>query len=58
MGLKPADVRVRFNHRRVLADLLGRLGVDDEHLSAAFVLLDRRERCRTTIWRRWRLSSG
>jgi histidyl-tRNA synthetase len=44
MGLKPSDVRVRFNHRRVLADLLGRLGVDEEHLSAAFVLLDRREK--------------
>ncbi len=44
MGLRPADVRVRFNHRRVLAELLLRLGVPDENLSAAFVLLDRREK--------------
>ncbi len=43
-GLAPSDVRVRYNHRRVLADLVKRLGVDDEHLPAAFVLLDRRER--------------
>jgi histidyl-tRNA synthetase len=35
---------VRFNHRRVLSELLTRLGVDDEHMASAFVLLDRRER--------------
>ena len=44
LGLTPADARVRYSHRRVLATLLSRLGVGDEHLGAAFVLLDRREK--------------
>lgn len=44
LGLTPKDVRVRFNHRRVLSEILRRLGVDDEHLASAFVLLDRREK--------------
>lgn len=43
-GLKPGDVRVRFNHRRVLTELLTRLGVGEEHMASAFVLLDRREK--------------
>ena len=44
LGLTPRDARVRYNHRQVLSTLLSHLGVDDEHLPAAFVLLDRRER--------------
>jgi ATP phosphoribosyltransferase regulatory subunit HisZ len=44
MGLRPSDVRVRYNHRRVLSTLLSRLGVDEEHMGSAFVLLDRREK--------------
>jgi histidyl-tRNA synthetase len=44
LGLKPADVRVRLNHRRVLSELLTRLGVDEEHMASAYILLDRREK--------------
>ena len=44
LGLAPADLRIRYSHRRVLAELLARLGVDDEHMGSAFVLLDRREK--------------
>ena len=44
VGLSPKDVRVRYSHRQVLATLLSRLGVEEEQLGAAFVLLDRRER--------------
>jgi histidyl-tRNA synthetase len=44
LGLRPADARCRYNHREVLTELVTRLGVDDEHIGAAFVLLDRRDR--------------
>lgn len=44
LGLKPADVRIRFNHRRVLSELLTRLGVSEDHMASAYVLLDRREK--------------
>jgi histidyl-tRNA synthetase len=44
LGLGPADVRVRVNHRLFLSGLLSRLGVDEEHLASAYVLLDRREK--------------
>lgn len=44
MGLAPSDVRVRFNHRAVLGELVRRMGIDDEHAPSAFVLLDRREK--------------
>ncbi|MCU0689495.1 MAG: ATP phosphoribosyltransferase regulatory subunit, partial [Phycisphaerales bacterium] len=42
--LTPADVRVKFNHRGVLAEICKACGVDDEHLDTAFILLDRREK--------------
>lgn len=44
LGLTPADCRVKFNHRGVLADLCRACGVPDDHLDAAFILLDRREK--------------
>ncbi len=44
LGLRPVDARCRYNHRQVLAELMTRLGIDDEHLASAFVLLDRRDR--------------
>lgn len=44
LGLTPRDARCRYNHRRVLTDLVTRLGVSDEHIGSAFILLDRRDR--------------
>ncbi len=44
LGLRPAEARCRYNHRAVLAELMKRLGVGDEHMAPAFVLLDRRDR--------------
>ncbi|MDP1662366.1 MAG: ATP phosphoribosyltransferase regulatory subunit [Phycisphaerales bacterium] len=44
VGLKPADLRLRFNSRRVLGSLVREMGVDAEHESTAFVLLDRRDK--------------
>lgn len=43
-GLTASDVRVELNHRQVLGTILGELGIDREHLAAAFVLLDRRDK--------------
>lgn len=43
-GLTPSDVRVGYSHRRVLGDIVRALGVDDDHVPPAFVLLDRRDR--------------
>lgn len=44
VGLSPANVKVRFNDRSVLGNIVSRLGVDDEHHAAAFALLDRRNK--------------
>lgn len=44
LGLTPEHVKVRFNHRGALAAVVSRLGVDEQHMPAAFVLLDRRDR--------------
>ncbi len=44
LGLTPQDCSVRFNHRGVLADILRACSVPDEHMDAAFILLDRREK--------------
>lgn len=46
LGLGVEDVRVRFSHRRVLTEVLSRMGIDAEHMASAFVLLDRRDRLR------------
>lgn len=44
VGLTPADVRVRYNHRGALAAILSSLGIGEDQMSSAFVLLDRRDR--------------
>jgi histidyl-tRNA synthetase len=44
LGLTAEDVKVRLSHRTSVANILGALGVDEEHLPAAFQLLDRRDK--------------
>ncbi len=44
LGLDPSMVQVKYSHRDVVARLLTDLGVTSEHLSAAFDLLDRRDK--------------
>lgn len=44
VGLTPADVRIRYNHRGALAAILASLGIGEDQMSTAFVLLDRRDR--------------
>lgn len=44
LGLKPTDVQVRVSHRAAMANILRRIGVAEEHVGAAFELLDRRDK--------------
>lgn len=44
LGLRPEHVRVRISHRAVLSAMLSGLGIEADHMDAAFVLLDRRDR--------------
>lgn len=44
VGLRSDEVRIRYSHRRVLTELLSRMGIHSEHMASAFVLLDRRDR--------------
>lgn len=44
LGLEPSMVQVKYSHRDVVAKLLAGLGVTDEHLPAAFDLLDKRDK--------------
>ena len=44
LGLDPSMVQVKYSHRDVVAKLLIGLGVTDEHLPAAFDLLDKRDK--------------
>ncbi|MBG83911.1 MAG: histidine--tRNA ligase [Phycisphaerae bacterium] len=44
LGLDPSMVQVKYSHRDVVAKLLSGLGVTDDHLPAAFDLLDKRDK--------------
>ncbi|MDX1565226.1 MAG: histidine--tRNA ligase [Phycisphaeraceae bacterium] len=47
LGLGPSDVRVRLSHRTLIRNLLMDMGVAESALTAAFELLDRREKMDT-----------
>ncbi|MDD5482382.1 MAG: histidine--tRNA ligase [Kiritimatiellae bacterium] len=42
LGLNAQDVRTHFSSRALLADLLAKAGISEEHHSAAFLALDKR----------------
>ena len=44
LGLGPEDVKVRLSHRGSIAKVLGALGVSEESLQSALMLLDRRDK--------------
>ena len=44
MGLGPHQVKVKISHREVVRQILLKLGVADEHMQAAFNLLDARDK--------------
>ena len=44
LGLGPSDVRVRLSHRTLIRNMLMDMGVAESALTAAFELLDRREK--------------
>ena len=44
LGLEPHHVKVKISHRDVVRRILQRLGVTDAHMTAAFELLDRRDK--------------
>ncbi|MCH7562870.1 MAG: histidine--tRNA ligase [Gemmatimonadetes bacterium] len=44
LGLTHEDFRARVSSRRLLAGLLGALGVTEEHLAAAFAIVDKLQR--------------
>ena len=44
LGLGPDAIRVKVSHRDAVAKALGELGVEEDRLTAAFELLDRRDK--------------
>jgi histidyl-tRNA synthetase len=43
-GLRPEHVKVKISHRRTVRHILAKMGVADEQMTAAFDLLDRRDK--------------
>ena len=44
MGLRPEHVRVKISHRQTVRHILSKMGVADDKIDDAFVLLDRRDK--------------
>ena len=44
LGLSPDHVRVKISHRQTVRHILSKMGVAEEHMLAAFDLLDRRDK--------------
>lgn len=51
LGLTSDDVKVRLSHRGSVAAVLGALGVTEERMTAAFELLDRRDKMKDDEFR-------
>jgi histidyl-tRNA synthetase len=56
LGLGPQHARVKISHRQTVRHILGKLGVGDEKMLAAFELLDRRDKLESEEFTR--LASG
>lgn len=58
VGLKPEQVRVAVNSRRLMNEELLNLGVPEELLAPATRVIDRRDKLSTKEWEQYALNSG
>jgi histidyl-tRNA synthetase len=58
LGLKPDDVKIFINNRRLMDEQLQKIGVKPEQKTTVFRLIDRRDKMRADEWKKYALDNG
>ncbi len=58
VGLTPAEVFIAINDRELMESELTKAGIQPDHMSAVYHLIDRREKMNNESWRNYALENG
>ena len=58
VGLKPSEVQIRINNRKLMDDECKKLSINDNQRPAVFSLIDRKEKMEASSWKKYAVDCG